>query len=146
VVLGIVVVLAFLIPYVYAMSTRANVIQGSSSATSDSSAGFSPNPGGSPSRSITKGAATLTGGVQKIAIDLTQGSYSPNYVTAKAGTPIEMDFKGPTPSCNGTVIFQALNIDQDMSNGGVLKLGALPRGTYGWACSMGMFRGQLVVN
>lgn len=101
--------------------------------------------GGGGSQTTVKGQTTPSGGVQKVTIDLTTGSYSPNQITAKAGVPIELDFKGPATGCNGYVVSQQLGFSQDMSNGGTIQVPALKAGTYQWTCSMGMYTGQLIV-
>ena len=100
--------------------------------------------GGGSSKKVS-GATTLSGGVQKVAIDLTTGSYSPNEIKAKAGVPIELDFKGPASGCNGGVVSQQLGFQQDVSNGGSIQVAAQKPGTYTWTCSMGMYVGQIVV-
>ena len=97
------------------------------------------------SQKSVKGTATVSGGLQKVTVDLTTGSYSPNDITAKAGVPIELTFKGPASGCNGYVQSQQLGFSQDVSNGGTIKLPALQPGTYTWACSMNMYRAQIVV-
>ena len=101
--------------------------------------------GGGGSQASVAGKATLSGGVQKITVDLTTGSYSPNQITAKAGVPMELNFKGPASGCNGYVVSQQLGFQQDVSNGGTVKIAALQPGTYKWTCSMGMYVGQIVV-
>jgi hypothetical protein len=101
--------------------------------------------GGGSSQQTVAGATTLSGGVQKVVVDLTTGSYSPNQIAAKAGIPIELDFKGPASGCNGTVVSQQLGFQQDVSNGGAIKIGALQPGTYTWTCGMGMYIGRIVV-
>ena len=101
--------------------------------------------GGGESNAEVSGSATVSGNVQKVTIDLTTGSYSPNKITAKAGVPLELDFKGPASGCNGQVVSQDLGFQQDVSNGGTIKVGALKPGTYSFACSMNMYTGKIVV-
>lgn len=101
--------------------------------------------GGGGQQTDVAGATTVSGGVQKVTIDLTGGSYSPNDITAKAGVPLELDFKGPASGCNGYVVSQQLGFQQDVSNGGTIKIGALSPGTYQFTCSMGMYTAQIVV-
>jgi hypothetical protein len=113
------------------------------SAGSASSGGGCCGSGG-PQKAV-KGSTTVAGNVQKVTIDLTTGSYSPNEITAKAGVPLELDFKGPASSCNGYVQSQQLGFSQDVSNGGTIKVGALQPGTYTFACSMNMYTATIVV-
>jgi hypothetical protein len=115
------------------------------SANSAGTAGGGCCGGSGGSAAVTKGSASVTGGVQKVTVDLTQGSYTPNQISAKAGVPIELVFKGPASGCNGYVQSQDLGFQQDVSNGGTIKVGALKPGTYTWACSMNMYRASIVV-
>lgn len=101
--------------------------------------------GGGGSQQPIAGSTTVSGDVQKVTIDLTTGSYAPNQITAKAGIPIELDFKGPASGCNGYVVSQQLGFQQDVSNGGTIQVPALQPGTYQWTCSMGMYLAQIIV-
>lgn len=100
---------------------------------------------GGGSTATVPGKTAVAGSVQKVTIDLTTGSYSPNRITAKAGIPIELDFKGPASGCNGTVVSQQLGFQQDVSNGGTIEVGPLKPGNYAWTCGMGMYTAQIVV-
>lgn len=101
--------------------------------------------GGGGSNQTVAGKTTVSGNVQKVTIDLTTGSYSPNQISAKAGVPLELDFKGPASGCNGYVVSQQLGFQQDVSNGGTIQVPALQPGTYTFTCSMGMYVAQIVV-
>ena len=116
---------------------------GGSTSAGSAAGGGCCGSGGSTAQ--VSGNTTVVGGVQKVTIDLTTGSYSPNRISAKAGIPIELDFKGPASSCNGTVVSQQLGFQQDVSNGGTIKVRALKAGNYTWTCGMGMYTGQIVV-
>lgn len=158
-----VIAVAFLLSYGYATASKnssstpafaAVGTQGARSAAAPGSvAGGAGGAGGAGcaccsgggSQTTVTGATTSEGGVQKVTVDLTTGSYSPNEITAKAGVPIELDFKGPASSCNGYVQSQDLGFSQDVSNGGTIKLPALKAGTYTWACSMNMYTAKIVV-
>lgn len=151
---AVLLAVAFAASYAYAVSSRgaasapvsaiaAQVPAGSTGKTAPCACCSS---GGATTQQTTvAGATTVIGGVQKVSIDLTTGSYSPNYITAKAGVPVELDFKGPASSCNGYVQSQQLGFSQDVSNGGTIKLAALQPGTYTWACGMNMYTGRIVV-
>lgn len=112
---------------------------------SGSASGGCCGGGGSAAQAPVAGSTTVTAGIQKVTVDLTTGTYSPNEITAKAGVPIELDFRGPAPSCNGYVQSKDLGFSQDVSNGGTITLPALKAGTYKWACSMNMYTAKLVV-
>lgn len=152
---GVILALVFLASYSYASSSKGNASSpawasgigaqgGVAAAGGSSGAGGGCCGGGGPQKTV-KGSATVAGGVQKVTVDLTTGSYSPNEITAKAGVPMELTFKGPASGCNGYVQSQQLGFSQDVSNGGTIKVSALQPGTYTFACSMNMYRAQIVV-
>jgi plastocyanin len=92
-----------------------------------------------------EGAATLAGGVQKISVDVSTGTYNPNVIKLKAGVPAEVTFANGT-GCTGQVQSQALNFSADMTNGpATVKLPALKAGTYSFYCGMQMVFGKIVV-
>jgi len=98
--------------------------------------------GGGPA---VTGAAKVDGGVQKIAVDLSSGSYNPNTINLKAGVPTEITF-GQSSGCTSVVQSQDLGFSEDLSSGPkTVKLGALKAGTYGFACGMNMVQGTIVV-
>jgi hypothetical protein len=98
--------------------------------------------GGGPA---VAGAAKVEGGVQKIAVDLSSGSYNPNTINLKAGVPTEITF-GQSSGCTGVVQSADLGFSEDLSAGPkVVKIGALKAGTYGFACGMNMVQGTIVV-
>lgn len=91
------------------------------------------------------GAATVEGGVQKVSVDLSTGTYSPNVITLKAGVPTEITF-GQSTGCTGIVQSKDLGFQEDLSGGPkTVKLGALEPGTYAFSCGMEMVYGKIVV-
>ena len=62
-------------------------------------------------------AATDQGGVQKISVDTSQGSFNPSAITAKAGVPIEITFSKSGGGCLSGVVFPQLNINEDLTGG-----------------------------
>jgi hypothetical protein len=157
---GALIIFAFFASYSYAASSRSSASNNPAYAGGGAQAsqaggagggaggaggaGFACCGGGGPQKTV-KGSTTVAGAVQKVTIDLTTGSYSPNEITAKAGVPIEITFKGPASSCNGAIVSQDLGINGDYTNGGVVNVPALKAGTYTWACSMQMYTGKLIV-
>jgi hypothetical protein len=125
-----------------AAGAGGNCCGGTAAAGSSAGSGCCGSGG---SQTAVKGATKVAGGVQKVTIDLTTGSYSPNEITAKAGVPLELVFKGPASGCNGSVQSQDLGFQQDVSNGGTIKVGALKPGTYSFACSMNMYTAKISV-
>lgn len=95
---------------------------------------------GAPSK-----AATLEGGVQRIAVDLSQGFYDPTVIEAKAGVPLEISF-GQGGGCLASVLIPAFNVNEDLTRGGaVVKLPAMQPGEYEFSCGMRMVFGKIVV-
>lgn len=99
--------------------------------------------GGGPD--VTK-STTVSGNVQKIKIDTSQGTFNPNVIKAKAGVPIELDFSQAPGGCLTDVVFPDFNITQDLSSGAkTVKLPALQKGQYVFQCQMSMVTGTIVV-
>ena len=97
--------------------------------------------GGGPA---VTGAAKVEGGVQKIAVDASQG-YNPNTIQLKAGIPTEITFS-QSSGCTGVVQSAQLGFSEDLSSGPkTIKLKGLAAGTYGFACGMNMVTGTIVV-
>jgi len=91
------------------------------------------------------GAATVTGDVQTIAVDLSTGVYAPNVITLKAGVPAEITF-GQSSGCTAVVQSKDLGFQEDLTAGPkTVKLGALEPGTYAFSCGMEMVFGKIVV-
>ena len=91
------------------------------------------------------GSAKATGGVQKISVDLSTGSYNPNVIKLKAGVPAEITF-GQGSGCTAVVQSADLGFSEDLSSGPkTVKLQDLKPGTYTFACGMNMVTGQIVV-
>jgi hypothetical protein len=100
--------------------------------------------GGAGGGAAIQGAAKVAGGIQKISVDASQG-YNPNVITLKAGVPAEITFS-QSSGCTAIVQSQQLGFQEDLSAGAkTVKLGALPAGTYGFSCGMGMVTGQIIV-
>ena len=92
-----------------------------------------------------EGSATIEGDVQKIAIDLSTGSYNPNTIKLKAGVPTEITF-GQGSGCTAEVLSKELGFFEDLTGGPVtVKLDALEPGTYGFSCGMEMVFGTIFV-
>jgi Cupredoxin-like domain len=101
--------------------------------------------GGGASSAPIAGTAQVTGGVQKISVDLSSGSYNPNVLNLQAGVPAEITF-GQSSGCTGQVQSQQLGFAEDLTSGAkTVKLGALQPGTYSFACGMNMVSGTIVV-
>lgn len=83
------------------------------------------------------------GSVQRLSITDNHG-FSPSLIRAKAGIPLELTF-GPGTECRTVVVFPELGIQQDISAGGLVALGALEPGTYRILCGGQGDEGSIVV-
>lgn len=97
--------------------------------------------GGAP----VQGSATVEGGVQKISVDTSAGSFNPNVIKVKAGVPVEISFSKSGGGCLSGVYFPDFNINEDLTGGPkTVKLPALQKGTYTFYCQMQMVSAQIV--
>jgi len=93
---------------------------------------------------VVEGVATLCGGVQAIAVDVT-GVYNPNVIKLKASVPAEITFS-QSSGCTAQVQSVDLGFSEDLSGGPkTVKLPALKAGTYAFSCGMSMVFGKIVV-
>jgi len=100
--------------------------------------------GSGSSASGAPGTATAAG-VQHFDVDMSKGSYVPNELDAKAGTPVQITF-GQGKGCVGTLVFPSFSIRADMTQGPkTFDLGVLQPGEYPWSCGMNMQHGVLKV-
>jgi hypothetical protein len=101
--------------------------------------------GGGGSSTGIEGTAEVAGGIQRIAVDLSSGSYNPDVLKLKAGVPAEITF-GQSSGCTGYVQSQDLGFGADLTGGPqTVKLPGLQPGQYNFACGMGMVPGLIVV-
>lgn len=150
------IIIAFFASFSYAQSRNAgaSTVTGVASASTGATGGAGSLGGtaaggccggsGASSAPIA-GTAQVTGGVQKISVDLSSGSYNPNVLNLQAGVPAEITF-GQSSGCTGQVQSQQLGFAEDLTSGAkTVKLGALQPGTYSFACGMNMVSGTIVV-
>ncbi len=117
---------------------------GAAGATGAISGGGGCCGGGATGPKTTKGAS-VSGGVQKIAVDVSKGYYDPSTIELKAGVPAEITFSQAS-GCTGIVQSQQLGFSEDLSGGPkTVSLPALQAGTYQFACGMNMVTGTIVV-
>jgi plastocyanin domain-containing protein len=93
----------------------------------------------------TQATADTSGGIQRIAVDVSQGGYNPNEIVLKAGIPAEITF-GQSSGCTAVVQSSDLGFEEDLTGGPkTVKLDGLAAGTYAFACGMSMVHGTIVV-
>ena len=113
-------------------------------STGTSGGGGCCGGGGAKGPAVSK-SALVTGGTQKINVDVSQGYYNPNTIQLKAGVPAVITFSQAS-GCTGQVQSQQLGFSEDLSSGPkTVQLAGLPAGTYQFACGMGMVTGTIVV-
>ena len=101
--------------------------------------------GGGGGESV-EGSTVVEGDVQRIAVDTSAGSFSPNLVRAKAGVPIEIEFSRAPGGCMSGVLFPDFNVQEDLTGGPkTVTLPALEAGEYPFYCQMQMISATLVV-
>lgn len=154
IIIGAIILAAFVGSYGLAVAKAGRVrVQQSAAAaavgtTSQQAAGGAACAccGGSGGSSTPiEGTAALDGGVQKISVDLSTGSYDPNVIKLKAGVPAEITF-GQSSGCTAVVESSDLGFSEDLTRGPVtVKLPALDPGTYSFNCGMEMVFGSIVV-
>lgn len=94
----------------------------------------------------SSGVAAVSGPVQTISVDLSQGYYDPTVIEAKAGIPLEITF-GQGQGCLAKVLIPAFSVDRDLTSGGAaVRLPAMKPGEYQFSCAMRMVFGKIVVD
>jgi plastocyanin domain-containing protein len=91
--------------------------------------------------------ATLTGGVQSLAIRVT-GAYDPAVIRVRVGVPARLTFtRTDTSSCTEEVVLGDFNIRTFLPTGTPTPVEFTPRtpGRYDFHCGMGMVHGTLIV-
>lgn len=119
-------------------------------AASGSSTAGAPGCSGCPSagQGVTSEAtAAIEGGIQRIAVDSSQGYYAPNVIRLAAGVPAEITF-GQSRGCFAQVMSDDLGFFADLTGGPVtvrIDPEGLQPGTYEFSCGMRMVFGTIVV-
>lgn len=92
--------------------------------------------------------AVIAGNIQEVTLTARTGGYDPNTIIAKAGIPLKINFKAEQGAgCNRALVFPDFGVSKILQPGGSDTVQFTPAnaGTYGFRCSMGMFRGKLIV-
>lgn len=159
IVLGLLVVAAFLGAYQFAQarSTAVAGAQGAPAATPGVQTAADPAGAGCSCCGSTaptengltgepvEGAAQVQGDVQTISVDVSKGYYEPNVLKLKAGVPAQITF-GQSSGCTGEVMSKELGFFEDLTGGPVtVDVAALEPGEYAFSCGMEMVFGKIVV-
>jgi copper chaperone CopZ len=84
------------------------------------------------------------GAVQRIAVGDDGTGFDPSVIAAKVGIPLEIDF-APGQECRTVVKFPEIGVEEEISQGGTVKLPALEAGTYQIVCGGDGPEGTLLV-
>lgn len=92
-----------------------------------------------------EGVAQVTGDVQTVSVDLSQGYYQPNVLKLRAGVPAKITF-GQSAGCTAQVMSKELGFFEDLTAGpATVDVPALEAGEYSFSCGMEMVFGKIVV-
>ncbi|HSK46863.1 MAG TPA: cupredoxin domain-containing protein [Coriobacteriia bacterium] len=81
---------------------------------------------------------------QTVFIDASQGAFSPNQISVRAGVPVQIVFSKGS-GCTTAVRFESLRIFADLDRDEVVvRLPALSRGVYPFSCAHGVATGLLL--
>jgi Cu+-exporting ATPase len=92
-------------------------------------------------------AAAVSGGVQRVQVTI-RGGYSPSVVEVRQGIPVEIEFdRQETGDCSSRVVFPDLHLSAALPAHQRTTVRFIPQqaGSFGFACSMNMIHGTLVV-
>lgn len=105
--------------------------------------------GGRYSSTSGKNTVILKDGVQEATITAATYGYVPNEITVKAGIPLKLTFVSDNNySCSRGVVFPTLGINKILPVTGQETIEFTPQqsGVIPFTCSMGMYRGRIIVN
>ena len=89
---------------------------------------------------------TETTETQKITLSYKNGNYYPNTITAKANEPVEITLGSSVKGCYRSFTISALNVRKYLATpSDSVTFTPAQKGTYRFACSMGMGTGTLIV-
>lgn len=106
------------------------------------------NPQAVLAQANESGLPQVEDGVQKITMRITDRLvYSPDVLTVKVGIPVEWEIiGGEFLGCANTLVAPGLGIDTNLKTGSnFISFTPQKPGRYTFSCSMGMFRGTMIV-
>jgi len=92
-------------------------------------------------------ASATAAGAQRLRVSV-KGSYTPDVIVVKRGTPVELDFyRDETNSCTEQVVFGDFGISRMLPAFKTTRIKFTPEraGTFTFNCGMNMVRGKLIV-
>lgn len=91
-------------------------------------------------------SGNVEGGVQKIVLGMKNYNYYPNTIKVKAGQPVEITLDSSVRGCYRSFVIKDLGVSM-YSKTPEVKINFTPtkKGTFRFACSMGMGTGTIIV-
>lgn len=86
------------------------------------------------------------GDIQKITLSMKNGNYYPNTVTVKVNQPVRIYLDSSVGGCYRSFTLRDFNIAKNLKTPqDYVEFTPTKKGTFGFACSMGMGTGTLIV-
>lgn len=122
------------------LSAPVNAVVSQQAAQQGSSAQAAPAPAGGS-------LAEVKNGVQEITLTVEGSSYSPNPIRVKKGIPVRLVADmSKIPGCSRSVVISEFGIRKVLSaSDNTIEFTPDKSGTFDFSCSMGMYRGKIVV-
>ncbi len=88
----------------------------------------------------------VSGDVQKVILSYKNGNYYPQTITVKAGIPVQLSLDASVGGCYRSFTIRQLGVAKYLaSSSDSVTFTPNEKGTYRFACSMGMGTGTLIV-
>ena len=91
--------------------------------------------------------AAANNGVQEVALTVQGGNYYPNPIRVKIGVPVKIVADiASMPGCSRSIVMPDFGVSKTVSEGdNAIEFTPGKSGTFSFSCSMGMYRGTIVV-
>ena len=98
------------------------------------------------SESTSVSPPSVQGEVQKVSLGIKNANYYPNTLTVESGKPVELTLDSSVSGCFRSFTVKSLGV-QEYSRTPAETISFVPttKGTFAFACSMGMGYGKLIV-
>lgn len=90
--------------------------------------------------------ASGSGDVQKIVLGIKNGNYYPNTVNVEVNRPVRIYLDSSVKGCYRTFVIKSFGVSKNLATpSDYVEFTPTKEGTYGFACSMGMGTGKIIV-
>jgi plastocyanin domain-containing protein len=87
------------------------------------------------------------GDYQKVVLSIKNGNYYPNTVTVQSGKPVRIYMDNSVSGCYRSLVIPAFNVRKSLSTSNdYAEFTPTKAGSYGFACSMSMGTGKIIVS